>query len=369
MKGFEGAFGNWVDWCEGNESCLFVADDVAAGWDSLYDRLDVESLTTDDGRTVNHEVLREATVASLYTDSMWPELASALADAEDGDGSGLLRIADWFNGRDEDGAYDGSVDAFTIIRCASGFSEEAPSDPADLVARITDAAPRFSRGLEVDDFESSGCEDAFAGRKLNEVAYSGTAPVVVVGGENDPATPMRWAEELAANMGPAASLVRYTGEGHGHVLSSRCVAEVARVLFTEGTVPGDGTVCEPDGVVGEPEWWSDIPAASFVGQQLDSDAVTSWLGLEPTFGYFVHRAVDGSAADAYASMWATLTDDGYLYTCEPEDPPFDDPCLFRGASEDEGFLVLMFEVSDPEDLPPGWPFGASGWLVSIYYLP
>jgi pimeloyl-ACP methyl ester carboxylesterase len=369
MKGFEDAFGNWVKWCESDESCEFGPDDVAARWDSLYERLDAESLTTESGRDVNHEVLREATVASLYSDSMWPELASALATAEDGDGSDLMWIADWFNGRDEDGAYDGSSDAFYIIRCASGFEEQAPDDPAALVTRIQEAAPRFSRGLKAEDFDESGCEDAFDGQRLTEISFSGSAPVVVIGGENDPATPMRWAEEMATNMGSAAVLVRYTGEGHGHILSSRCVAEVANALFAEGEVPASGTVCEPDGVVGEPDWWSGIPAAAFIGQELDTDAVSAWLGIEPTLGYFVHGAVGGSARDAYASMWEVLTDAGFLYECDPDDPPVDEPCFFEGATSEQQFGVLMSEISDTDDLPFSWPLGGTGWLVSVFYIP
>jgi pimeloyl-ACP methyl ester carboxylesterase len=369
VKGFEDAFGNWVEWCEGDESCAFGPGDVASRWDALYEELDAESLTSSDGRDVNHEVLREATVASLYSDSMWPELASALADAEQGDGSALMWIADWFNGRDEDGAYDGSSDAFYVIGCASGFEEQAPEDPAALVARLQEAAPRFTRGLTVDDFDEPGCEEAFSGQQMVDIAFGGTAPVVVIGGENDPATPMRWAEEMAANMGSTAVLVRYTGEGHGHVLSSRCVAGIANALFTEGTLPSPDTVCEPDEAVGEPDWWSTIPEGALVGDELDPDAVSAWLGLEPTLGHFVHRAVAGSAEDAYATIWEAMTDAGFLYACEPDDPPVDEPCGFEGATPDHQVRVLMFEISGSDDLPPGWRLGASGWLVSIYYIP
>jgi pimeloyl-ACP methyl ester carboxylesterase len=369
VKGFEDAFGNWVEWCGGDESCAFGPDDVAGRWDALYERLDAESLTTSEGRDVNHEVLLEATKASLYSDSMWPELASALAEAEQGDGSPLMWIADWFNGRDEDGTYDGSSDALYIIRCASGFEEQAPEDPAALVARLQEAAPRFTRGLAADDFDEPGCEEAFDGQQLAEIAFAGSAPVVVIGGENDPATPMRWAEEMTANMGSTAVLVRYTGEGHGHVLSSRCVADIANALFVGGTLPSPDTVCEPDEAVGEPDWWSTIPVGAFVGDELDSEAVSAWLGLEPTLGYFVHRAVAGSAEDAYATIWERVTDAGFLYACEPNDPPVDEPCFFEGESSEQQFGILMSEMTDADDLPPGWPFGASGWLVSTYYIP
>jgi hypothetical protein len=64
-----------------------------------------------------------------------------------------------------------------------------------------------------------------------------------------------------------------------------------------------------------------------------------------------------------------MTDAGFLYACEPDDPPVDEPCGFEGATPDHQVRVLMFEISGSDDLPPGWRLGASGWLVSIYYIP
>ena len=49
------------------------------------------------------------------------------------------------------------------------------------------------------------CRDLFAEDvEAFTPSYSGPAPIVVVGGLNDPATPFRWAEELAAQMGPTS---------------------------------------------------------------------------------------------------------------------------------------------------------------------
>jgi hypothetical protein len=68
-------------------------------------------------------------------------------------------------------------------------------------------------------------------------------------------------------------------------------------------------------------------------------------------------------------MWEVLTDAGFLYECDPDDPPVDEPCFFEGATSEQQFGVLMSEISDTDDLPPGWPLGGNGWLVSAYYIP
>ena len=74
----------------------------------------------------------------------------------------------------------------------------------------------------------------------------------MVGGENDPATPIRWAKEMTASMGGNARLVTYTGEGHGFVLISRCVTELEATVLVSLELPADGTSCDPDPEVERP---------------------------------------------------------------------------------------------------------------------
>ena len=108
--------------------------------------------------------------------------------------------------------------------------------------------------------EADRCRQAGRRRVPIELSYDGDGPIVVVGGANDPATPIRWAQEMtAASSGSNARMVTYTGEGHGQLLVSTCVTDIEGALLADLTLPEADTVCEPDPVVDEPDWWDALP--------------------------------------------------------------------------------------------------------------
>ena len=132
----------------------------------------------DRGQPVNQVVLMTATIATMYSELQWPVLGTALADAERGDGTDLLEIADSYNGRHDDGTYDTIFQSFPIISCASGLRQPDPRDPAVLLAELQAAAPRFSRGIAVGDLRDE-CLDFLATNPPPSVAVvqrDGTDP-------------------------------------------------------------------------------------------------------------------------------------------------------------------------------------------------
>jgi pimeloyl-ACP methyl ester carboxylesterase len=285
--GFESAFDNWVAWCTDTpDACAFASDDVGGDWDALIDRLDTEPITHTDGRLGNDTVMGFATIAALYSPTSWPVLADALVDARDGSAEGIFTLADSYIGRGPDGTYATQQQSQWMIDCASGFRPEPPTDPEGTLAKLKEVAPRFAADLTVDDItESSTCREVLPDAQPVELAYDGTAPIVVVGGENDPATPIRWAEEMTEALGPSASLVRYTGEGHGFVLVSSCVTEIAAAVLVDLETPTTETVCDPDPEVERPKWWDDLPLEGWVDLVEPDPALLAALGLAPTLAY------------------------------------------------------------------------------------
>jgi alpha-beta hydrolase superfamily lysophospholipase len=94
---------------------------------------------------------------------------------------------------------------------------------------------------------------------IASVQQTGTAPVLIIGGENDPATPMRWSTKMHDEMEPNAALLTYSGEGHGQVLESKCVDAAASQVLTALKLPANGTTCAPDPDVVAPDWWTRLP--------------------------------------------------------------------------------------------------------------
>lgn len=306
LVGFENAFNDWAKWCQDDTTCAFHAADVGARWDALRQRLDDQPLTASDGRLGNQVVLETATTAALYSKSEWPVLASALADAEKGDAAGIFSLADDYKGRKSDGTFDTLFQSIGVILCASGIEDQPPPDPQALLQKLQAQAPRFSKGITVDDLTQAGndCKDLMPSQQVVNIDYQGDGPIVVVGGTNDPATPIRWAEEMTSELGPNARLVKYTGEGHGQLLASKCVTEVEGDLLSSLSLPDEGKVCDPDPVVEQPGWWGDLPLPDGVSEVVDLAAVKAALGLSDTLGYGETRTSDltgRQVLDAYGT--------------------------------------------------------------------
>lgn len=370
-RGFEDAFSNWIEWCESDELCDFRSDDVRKGWDDLYNQLDKKSLVSSEGRDVNHQALMTATISSLYSPSAWEYLGSAIALAKDGYPDFLLYMADLFNDRNEDGVYTTSQSSSYIIRCASGFEKELPSEPVAFVKGLKDESPWFYRELEASDFDEPSCESVFEGKDLVTVSYSGDAPIVVVGGVNDPATPFRWSEELKSNMGSNSALVRFTGEGHGQILDSKCVGAIAEAAFVENEIPKSLKTCNPDEKVKRPTWWSNIPQTAKLGMMLDSDALNEAIELKDTDAYSEFRSVKEDAESVFKKINDAFKIAGYEVSCDGETPPFYDPCFFsKGELDEFGFVLYSSDELDEYELSePRGPVPADSTLIVFYYWP
>ncbi len=370
LVGFEHAFDTWADWCETTEGCPFDAPDVGVAWDALREQLDAAPVPAEDGRLANQSVLDVATIAALYSESDWPVLADALARVRTGDAAGLFALADGYHQRDADGHYASITQSNPVISCASGFRPEQPDDPAGLLAQLQELAPRFSTDLTVDDLDSS-CDDLVPPVEAIEPAYTGKAPIVVVAGADDPATPMRWAEELTAALGPAATLVVSNAEGHGQLLTSSCVDGIEGRLLTDLESPEPGTVCEPDPDVERPEWWDALPVPPGIGDVVLLPALNGALGLTPDLAYAELRLTSLDPAAVIAAYGTALTARGFADVGEQE--PFAGASQGIYAQEDgDLFSVLAIGqdgLTEPELEGAADLFPDTGTLVILLYLP
>jgi pimeloyl-ACP methyl ester carboxylesterase len=213
---------------------------VADRWTALGDMLDTSPLDVG-GRPVNREVLGVATLLALYDPTTWSVLSQALADAERGDAIVVQALADTYFSREPDGTYGNDLDAQAVISCASDLLDDPgllPS-PDELQA----ISPIFGRLLGA----NAGTEGSFCEPDVIEprapIAFSGTAPIVVIGGTGDPATPFPEAEQMVADIGSQATLVVFEGEGHGQSLSDPCLIDIVTEALLTATAPPPGTVC------------------------------------------------------------------------------------------------------------------------------
>ncbi|MFF3441083.1 alpha/beta hydrolase [Streptosporangium sp. NPDC002721] len=178
--------------------------------------------------------------AALYSRMTWPLLDQALAQASKGDGRILLALADSYSGRQPDGSYTTLMSSFPAISCADTTERPTPEQLNALEDETLKVSPLFGgagMGLICSMWPTPGDD---AARRINA---TGSAPILVVGGTGDPATPYEWAPKLTAELRTGV-LATYKGEGHGAYLSGNaCIKKVIDAYLIDGKVPERGVVC------------------------------------------------------------------------------------------------------------------------------
>lgn len=244
--GFESALRAYVTDCQGGADCPLEGD-VDEGMRQvreLLDRAGADPLPTGTDRPLTGSLAFSGIAVTLYSQSYWTYLTSALTAAiEDDDGSILLTLADAYYGREENGTYSSNqTEAFWSIGCADSRASSDPDDMAAEAERIVAAAPTVGSYFTYGGLICAQWPVPLVGG-LDDYSAPGAAPILVVGTTNDPATPYAEAEALAGILS-SGTLLTYEGEGHtAYGSSNDCVTQNVDAYLLEGTVPAEGTTC------------------------------------------------------------------------------------------------------------------------------
>jgi pimeloyl-ACP methyl ester carboxylesterase len=242
VDGFERALRHFASWCA-DEHCQLGAqrDDVLSKIKEFLDRLDQQPLEVAGGRTLSQQQGVEAVFYSMYGGrGSWPELRDALTAAIfDGDGAGLLQLADASDRRNRDGTYGQLNYAFPAIRCLDSQDDSVRAAEKRL-AEESRRAPILGR-LNGPDLVCS-LWPVKSAPKQPAVDAAGAPPIVVIGTTGDPATPYEYAKSMAGQLSSAV-LVTFNGEGHLAYGQSGCVKSVVDAYLVRAQVPRDGTRC------------------------------------------------------------------------------------------------------------------------------
>ncbi|HEY9367299.1 alpha/beta hydrolase [Streptomyces sp.] len=210
---------------------------------ALLKRLDRAPLPVG-GRKLTDNLAITGIVMPLYSESSWPMLTSALAKAENGDGSELLQLADFYNDRDESGHYTPSSHAQRAISCADSAERPTVAQARGLLPEFRKLSPVFGEFLAWDTAGWCANWPVKGERKTPEASAPGAGPILVIGTTGDPATPYEGAERMAKKLGAGVGvLVSNKGEGHGAYGTSSCVTKTVDAYLLDGKVPAYGKTC------------------------------------------------------------------------------------------------------------------------------
>ncbi len=193
-----------------------------------------------DKRTADDGAVLLGVISALYDETEWPDLVSALTDANKGDASGILSLDDSYNERSADGTYTNVEDANAAIGCS-----DATTRPTIAQARALQPAWRASNPIFGGSAASSlgfcSLWKAPPDQPIT-VANTGAAPILVIGTTGDPATPISGAQHLAALLGSGRLLV-WQGDGHTAYPKTQCVTNDVDNYLINLTLPAVGATC------------------------------------------------------------------------------------------------------------------------------
>jgi len=243
--GFENAARAYLKDCLTGTKCPFsgTVDSAMERIRAILDRLDASPLRATDGRMLGSAVMFNAIILPLYSQSNWPYLSDLFTDVLKGNADYAFQLADAYYGRNADGTYaDNSTEAFIAINCLDYQSVSTRATLRAEAAELAKAAPTFGPQMS---YGGTSCDQwPFTSIRVRApIKAAGSAPILVVGTTNDPATPYQWAVNLAGEL-ENGHLVTYHGEGHtAYNKSNSCVNTAVDDFFVDGTVPGKDPNC------------------------------------------------------------------------------------------------------------------------------
>jgi pimeloyl-ACP methyl ester carboxylesterase len=241
-KGFEQALANYLAWCNPSR-CEWADGDPAQTFAALLQQVEAAPFPSPRAdRPCGPGEFVQGVIAFLYGgEEGWEYISDDLLLASRGDGSGLVDSTDIYLQAYASGGYSNITEANYAVNCA----DDAPLTLAQIRAHEAEfraAAPTF--GVPILTHLAVCAHWAVQGVKTPAPANLDSAPILVLGTTQDPATPYAWAQATAMRLGPAARLFTYEGEGHtAYARKIPCVDATVADYLIDGTLPMAGASC------------------------------------------------------------------------------------------------------------------------------
>jgi pimeloyl-ACP methyl ester carboxylesterase len=237
--GFDHAFLSFAKDCSAKANCPLPAGEGAAinEMQKLFAIAANRPLPTRSSkRTLSETMMVLGTASAMYeSETGWPKLRKAIAQAQKGYGDEFLKLADEYTGRQPDGSYpNNEFDSGGVIDCLDVDEPRTFAQIKRDAEVFEKEAPLFGPYLAY-----GGLTCKYFGKSQEELIAptKTTNPIIVIGTTGDPATPYAWAKGLNRLLANSV-LVSLTGEGHtGQGQGNACIDDQIDDFFLTGKTP------------------------------------------------------------------------------------------------------------------------------------
>ena len=242
VEGFQNNLDAFFAACKKRSTCQYAkAGDPSRKIIAAMSRLDTTPLAVGN-RQLTRSLALDGVIGALYDEGSWPDLDDALTALDGGDGRRLLGLADFENQRNTDGTYANEINGASLA--TSCLDSEVPADISEydnLGPELAKASPLFGLWAQ---YGALQCAVWPVGPKNQAVriTINNTAPILLVGATNDPATPYEDAVAVADEI-PGSVLLTREGNGHTSYFDSQCIQDAEDAYLIDLSLPSTGTVC------------------------------------------------------------------------------------------------------------------------------
>jgi len=237
--GFDQAFSSFAKDCARMKNCTLPKGKEAAiaEMEKLFAQAAKKPLPTKSSkRTLSETMMVLGTASAMYdSNTGWPKLGKAIAQAQKGYGDKFLELADEYTGRQPDGSYpNNEFDSGAVIDCLDVDEPRTTAQIKRDAKSFAEQAPLFGPYLA---YGGLTCKYFGQSQEVTIAPTKTTNPIIVIGTTGDPATPYEWAQGLNKLLTNSA-LVSLTGEGHtGQGQGSACIDDQIDDFYLAGKLP------------------------------------------------------------------------------------------------------------------------------------
>lgn len=238
--GGEVALMAFLDDCADDPSCPFNdGSDLVERFDRLMAAIDDDPLPTDDGEVLGPGEAHLGVFGSLFSQGDWSSLAEGLADATDGDGTGLYQAFAAYVSRIDDGEYADISEGYWAISVADGLLPTTLEEYDEIL----EVEPRLGPAIIAENVMSAYWPVP-PEREPRPWVAEGSNPILVISTTRDPATPYEAGVALAEQLDNGV-LLSYDGDGHTvYANGVDCVDDIVNAYLIDLEVPdGEGASC------------------------------------------------------------------------------------------------------------------------------